>query len=127
LDVASTNGALLGIRTTEVSLSALSGATVTATNLIPAGSLVYGVTARNNTLVTGASSYNIGDGTDADAWGDNIPLSANYVTNSTMFNTTSLPFYKAQTSVVLTANGGAFTAGTVRLVAHYSQVVGPTS
>lgn len=126
IDVVSTNGALLGIRTVEASVNTTSGATVTATALIPAGSYVLGVTARVTTLMTGATSFSIGDGTDADAWGTGILPALNTTTSSANFNITAPAFYAAATNVVLTSADGDFTAGAVRLAVHYMQLTGPT-
>ena len=108
-------------------LSALSGATVTATNLIPAGSLVLGVTARVTTLITGATSFEIGDGVDADRWGTTIAVAANTTTDIANFTIASPVYYTAANNVVLTANGSNFTAGAVRLTVHYIDLVAATS
>jgi parallel beta-helix repeat protein len=115
------------IRSSSTTLSALSGATATATNLIPAGSIVLGVAARVLTTVTGATSFDIGDGTDTDRWGDNIAVAADTVTGVASFTITSVPIYSTATSVVLTANGSNFTGGSVRLVVSYIDLNVPSA
>lgn len=94
-----------------------SGGTATCgTNLIEAGSTVYGCVCRVNTLITGATSIDIGDGSDADKWGDNIAVTAGTETTSASFTTgTATPInYPAAAALTLTANGSNFTAGVVR-------------
>lgn len=86
------------------------------TNLIPAGSNVFGCIIRVTTLVTGATSIDVGDGSDADKWGDNIAVTAGTTTTGASFTTgTATPInYPSATNLVLTANGSNFTAGVVR-------------
>jgi len=104
-------------------LSALSGATVTATNLIPANCILLGVTARVTTAITGATSFDIGDGTTANRFGDDIAIALNTTAN----NCIAPALITAATNVVLTANGSNFTGGAVRLTAHFMTLVAPTS
>jgi len=127
LDIISANGALLGIRSVEGTAVAMTGPTVSIASLIPAGSYVLGVTLRVTTLITGATSFSIGDGTDATAWGTGIAVAANTTTSSTDFLITAPAFYTAATNVVLTAAGGDFSAGAVRVVVHYIRIAGPTT
>lgn len=108
-------------------LTGMSGATVTATNLIPAGSLVLGVTCRVTTLITGASSFDVGDGTTVDNWGNNIALTSGTTTSIADFTAASPDFYTASTSVVLTAVTSNFTAGAVRVTVHYITLTPPAS
>jgi hypothetical protein len=108
-------------------LSALSGATATATGIIPAGAVVLGVTTRVVTLVTGATSYAIGDGSDADRWGTGIAVAKDTVSGNADCTITSIPVYAAATNVVLTAGGSNFTAGAIRVTVHYLLPVAETS
>jgi hypothetical protein len=107
------------VKTNSTTKSALSGATVTATDLIPAGSIVLGVNVKVITLITGATSFTIGDGTDADRWGTGIAVAAGTTTTTADITVTSAPIYAAATSVVLTAAGSNFTAGAVEISVHY--------
>lgn len=111
-----------------VQSGAMSGATLTLTNLIPAGSLVFGVTVHPTTAITsgdGATTYNVGDGTDADRWGAAIAF-ANDV-NLTNITIASPVYYAAATNVVLTAIAGTFNAGVVRVTVHYMTLTAATS
>lgn len=97
-----------------------SGATSSASNIIPAGSIVFGVTVRVTTTITGATTFKIGDGTDDDRWGSGIALASGTTTSGTAFTITSVPIYTSATSVVLTATGSNFTAGVVSVTVHYA-------
>jgi hypothetical protein len=108
-------------------------ATATATNLIPVGCMVVGVTTRVTTAVTGDAGFtgiNIGDGTDADMFGANVSPLINATTglaNSTI--TTPVINTSAAKSVVLTQVGGStFVAGgVVRVTVHYIDLTAPTT
>lgn len=121
------NGQKITVQSVSTTLSALSGATATATNLIPAGSIVLGVTTRVNTLITGATTFKVGDGTDDDRWGATVGLTAGTTTTGSSFTISSVPIYTSATSVVLTANGSNFTAGAVRVTVHYISFTAATS
>ena len=125
--VTGANGSFLNIKTATAALTGLSGATATATTLIPAGSLVLGLSARVTTLIETSTSFDIGDGTDVYRFGDDVAVAANTTTTLANWTVTTPPIYAAATSVVLTANGGAFSAGAVRLALTYIDLTAPTS
>jgi hypothetical protein len=113
----------LGQATTASPTPTTSGATVTVAALIPANSIVIGVTTRVTTAITGATSFDIGDGTTANLFGDDVAVTLGTTSNNTIAPTR----YETATNVVLTANGGNFTAGAVRLTVHFLTLVAPTS
>jgi hypothetical protein len=124
----SANGQMASLLTaTAISTALTSGSTYTFTNLIPAGSIVLGVTIRVTTLVTGATSMTIGDGTDATRWGTGIAVAAGTTTTLADCTEVAVPIYAAATSVVLTAAGSDFTAGVVRATVHYISLTAATS
>lgn len=125
--VAGANGQAQTLRQATALVSTPSGATVTATDLIPAGSVVLGVTVRVTTLMTGATAFDVGDGSDADRWGDDIAVAAGTTTTNANTTITAVPIYAAATSVVLTAVTSDFTAGAVRITVHYLSLTAPTS
>ena len=95
-------------------------ATISATDLIPAGSLVLGVTLLVTSTFSNTSltSMTIGDGSDADRWGATIALTAGTQTTGAAFTGTQPAFFAAATSVVLTGTGASFAANgsaTVRI------------
>lgn len=116
------NGASHQFYTTEELLT-LSGASVTSTFTFPNQCIIYGVSARVVTDITGASSYDIGDGSTVDRFGGSLSLPA----GSTNQGTTGPSGNYASTNVVLTANGSNFTGGSVRIAAHYSVLNTPIS
>lgn len=115
------------IKQATTELTGLTRATVTATDLIPAGSFLIGVTARVTTTITGATTFDIGDGTDVDRWGAAIALPAGTTSDITDFTASGFGQFGSANNVVLTANVANFTAGAVRLTAHYISLTAPTS
>lgn len=93
---------------------ALSGAYV-ETVAIPDRAIVLGVSARTLAAVTGASSYDCGIAGEPSKFGGSLGAAAGS-TNSGVIGPTA--FYAA-TPLRLTANGGAFTGGSVRVALHY--------
>ena len=115
LQVASApNGASIQAFVAETLLSGLSGASVMASNFIPANCIVLAVGARVITTITGATSFEVGVSGALAQFGSGIGLTAG-TTNYGLMGPTA--FYSA-TSVVLTAAGANFTAGAVRLSVH---------
>lgn len=125
------NGQAIGIKSVTASVSGMSGATATATNLIPAGSLVLGCTLRVTTLITASAGtgFTVGDGTTADRWGSAVALALGTTTTGANFKAATAPYqaYPSATSVVLTMTGGNFTAGAVRVTCHYIDFTAATS
>ena len=119
----SANTAQTGINTIEELLSGLTGATAVSTIALPADCIVLGVSTRVTTLITGATSFDCGDGTTAGRFGSTLAVAANSVEQglvSPAVNATS-------TTITLTANGGNFTAGAVRVCLHYIATQPPQS
>lgn len=109
---------------TEKTITA--GANNTLTNLIPAGSLVLGVTCRVTEVVTGAAGFtgfNVGLAANTDYWGLNISPVLGTTTSlaSVGAGDTAIAVYPAATSVILTAVGGNFdgVTGKVKVTVHY--------
>jgi len=121
------NGENLQVKRATVTVSTSSGASVTATNLIPAGSFVIGVTTRVTTTVTGPAGYDVGDGTDIDRWGNSILVAFDTTSDITDFTSGALTLFPAANDVVITSDGVAFTGGVIRLVVRYVTLGAPTS
>ncbi len=115
-----TNYQRLAIKTKAVTLSGLTGASVaTTTGLIPDGAVLVGLTTRVSTAITGATGYDIGDGSDADRWGANIGIALNASSDNTNWTAGTIECFTAAQEVTLTAVGSNFTGGAVVIVAHY--------
>ena len=113
-----------GIQTASTELTGLSGSTVTAVGLIPAGSMVIGVTTFVTTAIGGAASYDVGDGSDVDRWGAGITTDSDptdFIDNTLSWTTS------AAGDVVLTANGGNFTSGAVRIIVTFMSLTAPNN
>lgn len=127
LESASGNGQKTGVQIAEGFFTPLVGATHTFVGLIPAGSMVIGVTSRVTALITGATDFDLGDGTTVDKFGAALPVAATSTSDLTDSTVTAPTIYTVATDVVLTANGGAFTAGDIRVAVHYLILTAPTS
>jgi hypothetical protein len=120
---ASPNGATMTLNVLEQIVSGLTGASVTASVQIPAGALVLACAARTVTTVTGATSFSVGYAGSTSAFGSGLGV-ASGSTNQGMIGPN--PFYSA-TNLILTAAGGNFTAGAVRLALVYLTYTPPVS
>ncbi len=122
------NGANAQLKAATTTTGALtSGATKTLTGLIPAGSLVSGIVTRVTTLITGATSYSVGDTVNAIAYGSTLAVAAGTTSNIANFTLAGPQFYPAATDVIITANGSNFTAGNIRVTVYYTSLTAPTS
>lgn len=104
-------------------LLTLSGSSVTSVNSIPNGSICSGVSARVVTAITGATSYSVGVAGNTTQFGNLLGIAA----GSTNFGIIGPTAFYANTAVVLTAIGGSFTAGQVRIAIHIDQITPPQS
>lgn len=108
-------------------LSGLSGASASTTNLVPAGARIMCVSARVTTLIEGATTFDVGDGTDVDRYGAAIALTAGTTVDETDYTADPMSWSASAQDVTLTANGSNFTAGAVRVSAVYVVPRPPTS
>ena len=108
----------------EISHSIGSGSTSATSALIPGNTLVFGVTGRVVSDITGtATSFELGVSGSSNRYGSGLGLSAgSYVSGLTG----SPVAYYADTPLELTATGGAFDGGgTIKLVAHLFRMQPP--
>jgi len=92
----------------------LSGASTATTVLIPNRAIVLGVSTRTSLAVTGATSYSCGVAGDTAKFGSSLGVAKN-ASNIGVIGATA---YYADTPVVITAAGGSFTGGKVRVAIH---------
>ena len=115
------SGAGLSLRTVEVDHLVGSGGASTTAAVIPAQSLVFGVTGRVLEAITGgATSFALGiAGESPDRYGSGYGVQA----GAWLRGLTSSPLaYYAPTALTLTAAGGAFTGGSLRLSVHLAEL-----
>lgn len=117
------NGAATELGCDEEELTSLSGASVTTTMSFPAQSLILGASVRVTAAITGATSFDVGDGTTVDRFGGSLGIAL----GSTNQGTVGPAGNYGTTNVVLTANGGNFTGGSVRVALHYLRNQPPAS
>jgi hypothetical protein len=116
----STNYQRMTIKSVRQTLSALSGASATTTGtFIPDGAVVVGVTTRVSTLLTGATGYTIGDGTDADRWGDITGTAVGTTSDNRDWTAATIECFTAGGNITLTAKTSNFTAGAIEICVFY--------
>ncbi|MCK0196339.1 DUF2793 domain-containing protein [Ancylobacter sp. 6x-1] len=108
----------LRIREAEV---ALSGAAVTTALVIPARSIVLSVASRVASAVTGATSYAVGTSGEVDLFGGTLGIAA----GSSNIGVVGPRALYADTPVVVTAAGGPFTSGMLRLAVTFFSFTAP--
>lgn len=116
----SPSGAGMDLKSIEIDHGIASGATSTTAAFIPSGALVFAVTGRVVGDITGgAASFELGvAGQSSNRYGAGIGVT----TGSWLRGVTSAPVaYYADTALTLTATGGSFSGGTLRLVAHLAE------
>lgn len=116
------HGACSYMPTLEEELT-LSGANVTSTIQIPAGSWYWAVPERVTQTVTGATSFKVGISGELSKFGDGLSLSS----GSTNFGLIGGQAAYSNTPIIVTANGSNFTGGKVRIAIQCLKVVPPTS
>ena len=116
----STNYQRMTVRSVKQTLSALSGASATTTGtFIPDGAVVVGVTTRVSTAITGATGYQVGDGTDTDRWGDINATAVGTTSDNRDWTAGTIECFTAGGEVTLTNTGGNFTAGAIEICVFY--------
>ncbi|MEL7459764.1 MAG: DUF2793 domain-containing protein [Pseudomonadota bacterium] len=116
----SASGAGMSFQSVEIDHNVGAGATSTTAAFIPSGALVFAVTGRVVADITGgATSFELGvAGQSANRYGSGIGVA----TGSWLRGVTSAPVaYYADTALTLTATGGSFAGGSLRLVAHLAE------
>ena len=132
LSVKGANAETCNIKQATATINSSNGAsTISATNLIPAGTMVIGVTTRVTTAFgtsNGLTSITIGDSDTASLWGSSVPITLGSTTTMANFATVNPKYYTAAKNVVITANGGTFDAtGQIRVTLYYVDLTAPTS
>lgn len=107
----------------EELLSGLSGATVDSTVVLPDRAIVLGVSVRVISAITGASSFDIGTAASSGKFGATLSIAAG-TTNIGVIGPEAL---YSDTAIRITANGGNFTGGDLRIALHYIAPRAPQS
>ncbi|SLN46093.1 hypothetical protein AQS8620_01899 [Aquimixticola soesokkakensis] len=112
------NGAGMGFHTAEIDHVVSAGASSAVTYAIPGNAVVYGVTGRVVTDITGtATGFSLGVAGSTNRYGSGLSLAA----GSWLRGLTGTPLtYYGDEDLVLSAEGGTFSGGTIRLAVHYA-------
>ena len=103
----------------EEELTALTGASVQSGIHIPNRSVLLGVSVRISEAIIGASSFDCGIAGEVSIFGGSLGVS----TGASNIGVIGPQAFYADTPIVLTANGGEFTGGSVKLAVHVLQPV----
>ncbi len=117
------SGSSIGLHVDEELLSGLSGASVTSTIAIPDRAIVLAVSTRTVAAVLGATSYDCGFAGEPVKFGGSLGV----VAGSTNVGVIGPQAFYAPTPIVLTANGGSFTGGDVRIAIQYLLPTAPVA
>jgi Protein of unknown function (DUF2793) len=104
------------IETVELDHFVTAGASNDTALTIPDRAIVFGVTGRVQSDVTGPASWTLGVGVDPQRYGNGIGVGSGSTVNGLSGTPTA---YYGATPVRITATGADFTGGTLRLALHY--------
>ncbi len=118
------SGGRVTLRAKEEELT-LSGAYVETTDaaFIPDRAVVLGVASRTTEAIAGATSYAVGTAANTTQFGDLL----NIALGSTNVGAVGPVGVYADTKVRVSANGGGFSAGKVRLIVYFIEMAAPTA
>jgi hypothetical protein len=120
----SPGGASLNLRSLEMDVALSPGASVVTSLAFPARAIVFGVTGRVTAAISGtATGWEIGVAGDTARFGTGLGLAQ----NSWLGGPGAPVVYWDATPLVVTAIGGDFAAGAIRLVAHFAEIALPAS
>jgi hypothetical protein len=118
------HGGRVTLRAKEEELTLSGGFVETAdAAFIPDRAIMLGVSVCTTLAITGATSYGVGIAADATKFGNLLGVVLGF-SNIGAIDPTA--FY-TDTKVRVTANGGSFSAGKVRLVSYFLEMSAPTS
>jgi hypothetical protein len=118
------HGGRITLRAKEEEL-ALAGAYVETADaaFIPDRAIVLGVASRTTMAITGATSYGVGISGETGKFGDYLGVAL----DSTNIGVIGPSGFYSDTKVRVTANGGDFTGGKVRLVVYFIEMSAPNA
>ncbi|MFC3118904.1 DUF2793 domain-containing protein [Jhaorihella thermophila] len=117
----SPNGAATRLTVAEETLTNLAGPTVTSSIVIPARAIALCVSTRTTSAITGATSYDCGIIGSPAKFGGSLGTAAGASNLGIIWPEA----FWADTPIVLTANGGDFTGGAVRIAIHAFEFTAP--
>lgn len=117
------SGAGMSFGVAQIDHVLTAGATSATAILIPSGAVLFGVTARVTAAITGSlSSWQLGNAGAPDRFGSGLGLEEGSWARGVLSAPTA---YYGPSGLLLTATGGSFSGGTVRIAAHYAELALP--
>jgi len=119
------SGAGMSFGVAQIDHVVTAGATSATAILIPSGAVLFGVTARVTGAITGSlSTWQLGNAGAPDRFGSGLGLGEGSWARGVL----SAPMaYYEPTGLLLTATGGDFAQGSVRIAAHYAELALPAA
>lgn len=112
-------GGGLAFRSASVDVSLTPGSSVTTETVFPARAIAFGVTGRVVAGITGtATAWELGVSGDTGRYGTGLGTGL----NASVSGPTAPFVYWSDTPLEITATGGSFEGGTLRLVAHFAEL-----
>jgi hypothetical protein len=105
----------------EATVTGLSGSSVTTALSIPAGALVIGVSVRVTTALTGATGFALGTAAEPAAFGAGFGTALGVLAEIPI----APRAFALATPVRVSAEGGSFTGGALRLACHTLSIGAP--
>ncbi len=124
------NGQYTSVLSSSIKVSGLSGASVDVASFIPVGATVVAFSTRVTALITGigVTGWDVGLKTvDTDKFGTGLGLSAGTTSDNTDWTDGTIACFPVGQTVTVTALGGTFSGGDVRLTVHYIACSAATS
>lgn len=115
-------GSTTGLGIIEATVSGLSGSAVTTSLVLPANALILGVTARVSTAIAGAAGFALGIAGETELFGAGHAQGA----GTQAVGAISPRVFATATPVLVTAEGGSFTGGALKLACHTLTIGAPT-
>lgn len=119
------NGAGMTYRSDEILHEVGTGSSSTAVGAIPPRAIVFGISGRVVEAIGGATSWRLGNDAASDSrFGSGLGVAAGSWVLGELGTPTT---YYTGGDLLLTAEGGSFTGGRVRLAVHYAQLAAPAT
>ncbi len=113
------DGGSLAMKSVQVDVPLAVGSAVTTPALFPARAIAHGITGRVIADITGTvTSWDIGVAGDLQRYGSGLGTAL----NSWVSGPGAPQVYWSPTALEITAQGGTFAGGTIRLVAHFAEL-----
>ncbi|MBF9060021.1 hypothetical protein HKCCSP123_12590 [Rhodobacterales bacterium HKCCSP123] len=113
------SGAAMSLKSYEFDLPITAGSSVATPVVIPARAIIFGVTGRvTDTITATATAWDLGVAGDTGRFGTGLGVSL----NSWVSGPAAPIVYWSPSALEITAQGGVFAGGALRLIVHYAEL-----